>query len=163
MKGPRNRLRPRIIAPVEASQPAIKIIQWQCWKPKYQHAPSSRIYMHGRYIRRTEQRLHVSRACFKPYKLKKFNYKASDWQNSSNLDKTVAFKEIGKQSKLPTSAIGRHILNSGHVVDRNQSFKIIDQMKNPQLLRFAEASAIRIIKPDLCVQKEFVVHLALSW
>ena len=66
-------------------------------------------------------------------------------------------------SKLPTSAIGRHILDSGHVVDRNQSFKIIARMKNSQLLRFAEASAIRRIKPDLCVQKEFVVHLALPW
>ena len=28
-------------------------------------------------------------------------------------------------SKLPKSAIGRHILDSGHVVDRNRSFKII--------------------------------------
>ena len=32
---------------------------------------------------------------------------------------------ILNRSKLPTSAIGRHILDSGHVVDRNQSFKVI--------------------------------------
>ena len=63
---------------------------------------------------------------------------------------------ILNRSKLPTSALGRHILYSGPVVDRNLSFKIIARMKNPQSIRFAEASAIRGIKPDLCVQKELI-------
>ena len=32
--------------------------------------------------------------------------------------------------------------------------------RNTQSLRFAEAFAIRAIKPDLCVQKGFAVHIA---
>ena len=51
-------------------------------------------------------------------------------------------------SKLLTSAIGRHILDSEHV-DRNQSLEIIARMKNLRLLRFAEALAIR----TLCIKK----------
>ena len=30
-------------------------------------------------------------------------------------------------------------------------------------IKYAEASGFRRIKPDLCVQKQFVVHLALPW
>ena len=65
--------------------------------------------------------------------------------------------------KLPSSAIGRHIIDSGHVIDKTKAFKVITRARNAQLLRFAEASAIRRIKPDLCVQKDFVAHLALPW
>ena len=64
------------------------------------------------------------------------------------------------RSKLPVSAIGRRILDSGHVVDRDQSFKVIARVKNTQLLRFAKASAIRRIKLN---RKQFVVHLSLPW
>ena len=66
-------------------------------------------------------------------------------------------------SKLPSSSIGKHILDYGHAVDRTQSFRILAKLRTPQILRFAEACAIRRIKPDLCVQKDFVVHLALPW
>ena len=55
--------------------------------------------------------------------------------------------------KLPSSAIGRHIIDSGHVIDKTKAFKVITRARKVQLLRFAEASAIRRIKPDLCVQK----------
>ena len=66
-------------------------------------------------------------------------------------------------SKLPSSSIGKHIVDYSHAVDRTQSFRILAKLRTPQILRFAEACAIRRIKPDLCVQKDFVVHLALPW
>ena len=66
-------------------------------------------------------------------------------------------------SKLLSSSIGKHILNYGHAVDRIQSFRILAKLRTPQILCFAEACAIRRIKPDLCVQKDFFVHLALPW
>ena len=59
--------------------------------------------------------------------------------------------------KLPSSPIGRHIIDSGHVIE------VINRARNAQLLRFAESSAIRRIEQDLCVQKDFVAHLALPW
>ena len=40
---------------------------------------------------------------------------------------------------------------------------VVDYQNNQTNVGFAEALAIRRIKPDLCVQKEFVVHLALPW
>ena len=64
---------------------------------------------------------------------------------------------------IKIEAIGRHIIDSGHVIDKTKAFKVITRARNAQLLRFAEASAIRRIKPDLCVQKDFVAHLALPW
>ena len=66
-------------------------------------------------------------------------------------------------SKLPSDSIGKHILDYGHAVDRTQYFRILAKLRTPQILRFAEACAIRRMKPYLCVQKDFVVHLALPW
>ena len=66
-------------------------------------------------------------------------------------------------SKLPSSSKGKHILDYGYAVDRAQSFGIFAKLRTPQIHRFVEASAICRIKPDLCVHKNFAVHLALPW
>ncbi|VDP99351.1 unnamed protein product [Trichobilharzia regenti] len=51
----------------------------------------------------------------------------------------------------------------GHRVDVLESFKIINRQSTSSLLRFAEAIAIKRLKPDFCVQKESVVGLQLLW
>ncbi|CAH8863643.1 unnamed protein product [Trichobilharzia szidati] len=68
-----------------------------------------------------------------------------------------------KGPQVLNSAITRHLLDTGHNVDNLKSFKIINKQKKPNLLRFAEAIAIRRLKPNLCTQKETVVNLALPW
>ena len=59
------------------------------------------------------------------------------------------------RSKLPSSSIGKHILDYGHAVDRTQSFRILAKLRTPQILRFAEACAIRRMKPDLMCTEGF--------
>ena len=65
--------------------------------------------------------------------------------------------------KLPTSSIGKHVLIDAHQVNTLSTFKVILRHTNPNFLRFAEAVAIRILKPSLCVHKQFVVNLRLPW
>ena len=61
------------------------------------------------------------------------------------------------------SSIAKHLLETGHIVDPQTTFTIISRQSKPQLLRIAEAVAIQNYKPDLCIQKEFVVGLHLPW
>ena len=70
---------------------------------------------------------------------------------------------INKKPGKPQSAITRHLLKSGHNVNQKESFKILNRQKSPWLLKLAEASNIRRLKPNLCVQKEFVTPLRLPW
>ena len=54
-------------------------------------------------------------------------------------------------------------LASEHSVDFNNSVKVINKQSNSKLLKFAKACAIRIYRPNLCIQKEMVVNLSLPW
>ncbi|CAH8583290.1 unnamed protein product [Schistosoma haematobium] len=71
----------------------------------------------------------------------------------------VRFKEhIPKSLRLnglraSSSAIARHLLNTGHEVDTLKSLKVVNKQSNSNLLKFAEAIAIKRLKPDLCIQK----------
>ncbi|CAH8627461.1 unnamed protein product [Schistosoma mattheei] len=72
--------------------------------------------------------------------------------------------------KTIRSSVLSHLINSGHVVDRNKSFKVIYRIPTSfpygvrsRLLHIAEAIGIRANKPSLCVQKKFVTPLSLSW
>ena len=40
---------------------------------------------------------------------------------------------------------------------------MINKQSNSKLLKFAEACAIRIYRPNLCIQKEMVDNLSLPW
>ncbi|CAH8838228.1 unnamed protein product [Trichobilharzia szidati] len=68
-----------------------------------------------------------------------------------------------KGSKYSQSAITRHIVDTGHLVEISKSFKILNRQRTANLLRFAEAIAIKRFKPDLCIQKESVINLSLPW
>ena len=70
---------------------------------------------------------------------------------------------IDKKPGIAKTAISRHLKTTHHVVDRYKSFSIINRQNHSKLLRFAEACSIRKLKPDLCVQKEFVTPLSLPW
>jgi predicted GIY-YIG superfamily endonuclease len=61
------------------------------------------------------------------------------------------------------SSIAKHLIDTGHNIDLNTSFKVLTRQSTATLLRFAEAVAIRRMKPNLCVQKEMVVNLCLPW
>ncbi|CAH8489333.1 unnamed protein product [Schistosoma haematobium] len=65
--------------------------------------------------------------------------------------------------KAFSSAVARHLLDTGHEVNILKSFKVINKQSNSNLLKFAEAIAIKRLKPDLCIQKETVINLSLSW
>ena len=62
-----------------------------------------------------------------------------------------------------TRSITKHLLDSEHSVDFNNSFKVIIKQSNSKLLKFAKVCAIRIYRPNLCIQKEMVVNLSLPW
>ena len=61
------------------------------------------------------------------------------------------------------SVYTEHIINEGHVCDKNQCFEIIHKARNSRMLKFVEAVAIRKLRPQLNVQKEFLYNLKLPW
>jgi hypothetical protein len=64
--------------------------------------------------------------------------------------------------KQPKSSITKHLLDTNCTATLN-AFQVISRQSKPNVLRWAEAVAIRRLKPDLCVQKEMVLTLALPW
>ena len=91
------------------------------------------------YIGRTERRVHVRISEHVPKKLRL------------------------QGSRALNSAIARHLLDTGHSIDISHAFKIISKQRSTTALRFAEAIAIKKLKPDLCIQKETVINLLLPW
>ena len=72
--------------------------------------------------------------------------------------------------KTITSAIMGHLIDTGHQVDTQTCFKVYYTVPNSypisvrkRLLSLAEAIAIRILKPCLCKQKNYVQPLLLPW
>ena len=70
---------------------------------------------------------------------------------------------LNSVNKTPKSSTTKHLLDSEHSVDFNNFFKVINKQSNSKLLKFAEACAIRIYRPNRCIQKEMVVNLSLPW
>jgi len=72
--------------------------------------------------------------------------------------------------KIANSSILAHLLDNDHRVDIEKAFKVVYTISSDypkgvrtRLLNTAEAVAMRLIKPDLCVHKQFVQSLALPW
>ncbi|CAH8597774.1 unnamed protein product [Schistosoma rodhaini] len=68
------------------------------------------------------------------------------------------------------SSILAHLVQTGHIASINQSSSIIYRVSNflPKLVRLkvlqtAEGVAIRMKKPELCVQKKYLQPLLLPW
>ncbi|KAA3680405.1 uncharacterized protein DEA37_0003061 [Paragonimus westermani] len=76
-----------------------------------------------------------------------------NWVQNSVLRKNDNVVETRKQ---PASAVARHVLTTGHVIDPSCAFRILLRHSNPRFLRFAEALAINRLKPTLCVQKQLL-------
>ena len=62
-----------------------------------------------------------------------------------------------------TSAIGQHLIDTGHKPDFNASFSVIFRTDKWKLLRFAEAIAISRLKPELCIHKRLALNHRLNW
>ncbi|CAH8613781.1 unnamed protein product [Schistosoma rodhaini] len=74
------------------------------------------------------------------------------------------------QIKGIKSSILAHLVDTGHHVELNKAFKVIYHIPSnlphglrARLLHIAEAIAIHIYKPNLCIQKKFVQPLSLPW
>ncbi|KAH9591590.1 Alpha-(1,6)-fucosyltransferase [Schistosoma haematobium] len=74
------------------------------------------------------------------------------------------------QVKVIKSSILSHLVDTGHQVELNEAFKVIYNIPSNlphglrvRLLHIAEAIAIHVHKPDLCIQKRFVQPLSLPW
>ena len=65
--------------------------------------------------------------------------------------------------KTARSSITEHIINERYACDKDECFEIIHRAKNSPMLKFVEAVAIRKLKPQLNVQKEFQYNLKLPW
>ena len=65
--------------------------------------------------------------------------------------------------RIPASSIGKHLLETGHVIDKNCSFEVIFRDQKPKSLMYLEAIAISRLKPQLCVQKKLFITLKLPW
>ena len=73
-------------------------------------------------------------------------------------------------STSSSSSIALHIAETVRVTNGTQAFKIVDfvprnrsQPIRFRLLSIAEAIAIRLLNPELCIQKKYVRSLNLCW
>ena len=71
-----------------------------------------------------------------------------------------ALNGLGKVSR---SSVTDHIINEGHRCTRETSFEILYRARNRRMLKFVEATSIRLLVPDLNIQKEFDYQLKLPW
>ena len=74
------------------------------------------------------------------------------------------------ERKIIRSSILAHLVDTGHRVDSNQAFTVIYRVSRnllrsvrQKLLNTAEAVAIHLERPDLCIHKSFVQALHLPW
>jgi hypothetical protein len=72
--------------------------------------------------------------------------------------------------KSTPSAVALHLAETGHVTNNNNAFQVIFRVTpnrsravRLRLLSIAEAIAIRLHKPNLCIQKKLVRPLNLCW
>ena len=73
-------------------------------------------------------------------------------------------------TKSIQSSIVQHLVDTGHQINTDDAFSICYRVPlrstksaRTRLLHIAEAVAIKIFRPDLCVQKKFVQTLVLPW
>ena len=66
-------------------------------------------------------------------------------------------------NKIARSSVTEHITNENHLCSWKDSFEILYRARNRKMLKYAEATAIRILKPCLNVQKDFDYQLKLAW
>lgn len=71
------------------------------------------------------------------------------------------FTQAGNRN--PASSIAKHVLQTGHPVSIESSFKIVTTSNRPHMLKFLEALFIMRHKPTLCAQKDLRVTLNLPW
>ena len=69
----------------------------------------------------------------------------------------------GMRSGTSKSSVTDHIIDEGHACTIQDCFRIIYKAKHKSLLKYAEAVAIRLLKPELNVQQDFNYHLKLPW
>ncbi|CAH8444452.1 unnamed protein product [Heterobilharzia americana] len=74
------------------------------------------------------------------------------------------------QIRTIKSSILAHLVDTRHQVDSRKAFRIIHRIPinlphelRTRLLHIAEAIAIHLYKPNLCIQKKFVRPLSLPW
>ena len=65
--------------------------------------------------------------------------------------------------KTSRSSVTYHIIEHGHSCKPEVCFKILYRARNRRQLRFVEAVAIRLYKPELNVIKDSDLHLKLPW
>ena len=61
------------------------------------------------------------------------------------------------------SSIGRHLQETGHVVDPDIAFTTVLRNRNRKLLAIFEALIIRLRNPGLCAQKRITHSVGLPW
>ncbi|GAA55669.1 reverse transcriptase [Clonorchis sinensis] len=76
----------------------------------------------------------------------------------------------GSWKKPGSSAIASHLAETNHVIDKNQAFTIIyraplnrSRLVRSRLVSIAEAIGIRLLDPQIGVQKKLLRPLNLSW
>ena len=67
------------------------------------------------------------------------------------------------EEKIPKSSITKHLLDTEHSVDPKVAFRVINKQIHSKSLKYAEACAMRLHQPDLCIQKGMIVTLQLPW
>ena len=72
--------------------------------------------------------------------------------------------------KTINSSILEHLVNNNHLVNKDEAFKVFYRIPinlpkgtRIRLLNIAEAIGIKLMKPELCVQKKLVQTLFLPW
>ncbi|KAH9580669.1 Alpha-(1,6)-fucosyltransferase [Schistosoma haematobium] len=74
------------------------------------------------------------------------------------------------ERKAVRSSILEHLIDCNHSTDPKNEFKVVYMIRSNlprflriQLLKIAEALTIQELKPELCVQKKYVLSLSLPW
>lgn len=70
---------------------------------------------------------------------------------------------LNSENRQPKSSITKHLMDSTACLGSADRFRVINCQPTFSLLRWAEAVAIRHLKPALCVQKDRLLCLTLPW
>ena len=60
---------------------------------------------------------------------------------------------LQSEEKIPKSSITKHLMDTGHSMEPKIVFRVINKQMRSKSLEYAEACAIKLHQPDLCVRK----------
>lgn len=65
--------------------------------------------------------------------------------------------------RKPASSIAKHLMETGHVIQPTNAFRVLMRHCKPAILKSLEALLISRHRPILCVHQFLTLNVRLSW